>query len=67
MMDEFEQMIFPDWTLTEFLGTRGARGRRRGQRRMGIGIGMVSRRRDAELLDILSRRWDIHILIPFRR
>jgi hypothetical protein len=34
-------MIFPDWTLTEFPGTRGARGRRRGQRRMGMGMGMV--------------------------
>ena len=26
-----------------------------------------SKRRDAELLDILSRRWDVHMLIPFRR
>jgi hypothetical protein len=32
-----------------------------------MGIGMVSKRRDVELLDILSRRWDVHILIPFRR
>jgi ureidoglycolate hydrolase len=23
---------------------------------------LVSKRRDAELLDILSRRWDVHIL-----
>jgi hypothetical protein len=34
-------MIFPDWTLTEFPGTRGARGRRRGQRRMRMGIARV--------------------------
>jgi hypothetical protein len=27
----------------------------------------LSKWRDAELLDILSRRWDVHILIPFRR
>jgi hypothetical protein len=27
----------------------------------------LSKRRDTELLDILSRRWDVHILIPFRR
>jgi hypothetical protein len=29
--------------------------------------GVLSKRRDAELLDILSRWWDVHILIPFRR
>jgi hypothetical protein len=29
--------------------------------------GHVSKWRDAELLDILSRQWDVHILIPFRR
>jgi hypothetical protein len=28
---------------------------------------IISKGRDAELLDILSRRWDVHILIPFRR
>jgi hypothetical protein len=28
---------------------------------------ILSKWRDAELLDILSRRWDVHILILFRR
>ena len=34
-------MIFPDWTLTEFPGTRGATGKGRAQRRMRMGIERV--------------------------